>query len=160
LWIKFFFIIIPFSFWIVCVFTFQRLFPFLVLLSFIPPPSTSVRMFPLSDTHSHLNTLAFPYTGERSIHRTKGFSSYWCQTMPSSATYAAGAMHPSMCTLWLVVLSSKALEIMAGWYCCSSYVVVPTLFFRAFSPFSNYSIGVPMLSLMVSCKHLFLKKIY
>ena len=27
----------------------------------------------------------------------------WCPTSPSSATYAAGVMGPSMCILWLVV---------------------------------------------------------
>jgi len=54
-------------------------------------------------THSHPKTLAFPYTGEKSLHRNKGFSSYWCQTMPSSARYASGAMGPFMYTLWLVL---------------------------------------------------------
>jgi len=44
-----------------------------------------------------------PYTGGYSLGRTKGFSSHWCPTRPSSATYAAGAMGPSMCTLWMVV---------------------------------------------------------
>jgi hypothetical protein len=48
-------------------------------------------------THSHLS---FPYTGVLSLHRIKGLSSHWCQIRP--ATYAAGAMGPSMCTLWLV----------------------------------------------------------
>jgi hypothetical protein len=38
-----------------------------------------------------------------SLHRTKGLSSHWCLTRPSSATCAAGAMSPTMCTLWLVV---------------------------------------------------------
>ena len=28
---------------------------------------------------------------------------HWCLTRPSSATYAAGAMGPFMCTLWLLV---------------------------------------------------------
>jgi hypothetical protein len=31
-----------------------------------------------------------------SLHRTKGISSHWCLTMLSSATYAAGAMGPSI----------------------------------------------------------------
>jgi hypothetical protein len=38
-----------------------------------------------------------------SLHKTKNLSSHWCLTRPSSATYAAGAMGPSVCTLWLVV---------------------------------------------------------
>jgi hypothetical protein len=54
-------------------------------------------------THSCFLVLAFPYTGASSLHRTKDFSSHWCLRGPSSATYAAGAMGPSMCTLWLVV---------------------------------------------------------
>lgn len=41
-----------------------------------PPPPASVRMLPLPLTHYHLNTLAFPYTGASSLHRTEGFSSY------------------------------------------------------------------------------------
>jgi len=48
----------------------------------------------------------------------------WCQTRPSSATYAAGGTGPSMCTLWLVVLSLGDLRgSLVGWYCCSSYGV-------------------------------------
>jgi hypothetical protein len=35
--------------------------------------------------------------------QTKGLSSLWCLTRPSSATYAARALSPSMCTLWMVV---------------------------------------------------------
>jgi len=60
-----------------------------------------MRVFPQSPTHSCLPTLAFPYTGASSLGRTKGFSSHWCPTKPSSATYAAGATGCSMCTLWL-----------------------------------------------------------
>jgi len=37
------------------------------------------------------------------LGRTKGFSSHWCTTRPSSATYAARALVLSMCTLWMVV---------------------------------------------------------
>jgi hypothetical protein len=39
--------------------------------------------------------------------RPKGLSSYWCPTNPSSATYSARAVGPSMCTLWLVVQSPE-----------------------------------------------------
>jgi hypothetical protein len=42
------------------------------------------------------------------LYRTKGLSSYLCPTEPSTATYATGAMDPSMCTLWLVVQSLGA----------------------------------------------------
>jgi hypothetical protein len=57
---------------------------------FLPPPA-SLRVLTHPPTHSHLTALAFPYTGESSLHRTKGFSSNWCQTMPPSATYVSGA---------------------------------------------------------------------
>ena len=39
-------------------------------------PPISIRVLPLSPTLSHFTTLAFPYTGESSLHRTKGLSSY------------------------------------------------------------------------------------
>jgi hypothetical protein len=44
-----------------------------------------IRVLPYLLTNSHLRALALPYP------------------VPSSATYAAGAMGLSMCTLWLVV---------------------------------------------------------
>jgi len=51
-------------------------------------------MLPFPLTHSNFNALTWPYIGETSLHRTKGFSSYWCWIMPSSATYVAGVMGP------------------------------------------------------------------
>jgi hypothetical protein len=39
-----------------------------------------------------------------------------------------------------------------GWYCCSSYEITNP--FSFFCPFSNSSIGDPVLSPMVGCKHL------
>jgi len=93
------------------------LFPFSHILS---PFLCFCKVLPFWPTHSHLNTLAFPYTRETNPHRTKGFSFYCCQTMPSSAIYVPGVMGPSMCTHWLVVQSLGAL---VGWYCCSSYGV-------------------------------------
>jgi hypothetical protein len=44
--------------------------------------------------------LVFPYTGALSLQKIKGLYSHWCHIKPPSATYAAGAMGPSMCTLW------------------------------------------------------------
>jgi hypothetical protein len=41
---------------------------------------------------------------------------------------------------------------LVGWYCCSSYGVANP--FSSFSPSSNSSTGVPVLSPMVSCEHL------
>ena len=51
-----------------------------------PPPAHQ-------PTHSRFPVLAFPYTRESSLHRTKGLSSHWCLTRPSSASYAAEARH-------------------------------------------------------------------
>ena len=46
--------------------------------------------------NSFLITLPFPYAGSLRLHRTKDLPSLW-QIRPSSATYAAGAIGPSMC---------------------------------------------------------------
>ena len=42
----------------------------------IPPPSASMRVLPHPPTHSCLPTLAFPYTGASSLHRTKDLPSH------------------------------------------------------------------------------------
>jgi hypothetical protein len=55
-----------------------------------------------------------------------------------------------MCTLWLMVHSLGALGDLVGWYCSSYEVANP---FSSFSPFSNSSIGDPMLSRIVGCEH-------
>ena len=60
----------------------------------LPPPASEGAPSP---THQFpLPALTFPYTGAPSSHRIKGLSSHWCLTRPSSATYAAGAMGPSL----------------------------------------------------------------
>jgi len=56
-------------------------------------PSPSIRVFPFPK-HSPPNIPL--HWGVSSLGRTKGFSSHWCPTKPSSATYAAGAMGLSM----------------------------------------------------------------
>jgi hypothetical protein len=60
-------------------------------------------VLPYPSTHSCLLALAFPYTGVLNTLRHKGLFSHRCPTRPSSVTYAASAMGPSMCILWLVV---------------------------------------------------------
>ena len=60
----------------------------LFLLGCFPPPS-----------YSCLPALAFQYTGASGLHATKGLSSNWCLTRPSSSTYAVGAMCLFMCIL-------------------------------------------------------------
>jgi hypothetical protein len=52
----------------------------------IPPPPTFMRVYP--HTHTYIPALASSYTGASSLHRTKGLSSHWCLTSPSSSTYA------------------------------------------------------------------------
>jgi len=66
----------------------------------LPPPPASMRVLLHPPTHSCLTMLAFPYTGETSLHRTKDLPSHWCLTRLSSATYAAEAMGPSMYILF------------------------------------------------------------
>ena len=90
-----------FSFQIFSLLTFQMLSPFLVSspeISLALPPT-----FPHQHCYPHFLVLAFLYHGTSRLHRTKGLSSHWCPTRPPSAIYAAGAMGPSMCNLWLVV---------------------------------------------------------
>ena len=139
--------------WIFHLFTFQMLSPFLVSFLQLPYPilplPASIRVFPQPLTHSYLAALAFPYTRALSLHRTKGFSSHRCKTRPSSTTYAAGAVGPSMYNLWLVVYSLRALGCLIGWYCCSTYGVANP--FNSFSHCPNLSTGVTMLSSMFGC---------
>ena len=93
-----------------------------------------------SPTYSHLTALVSPYSGASSLHRNKGFPSYWCKIRPSSATCLSGAMAPSMHTLWLVALSLGALGDPVSWYCSFRGVAVP---FSSFSPSPSPSIVVP-----------------
>jgi len=58
-----------------------------------------------------------------------------------------GSLHVCSLVGGLVPRSSG----MSGWYCCSSYGVANP--FSSFSPFNNSSIGDPVLSSMVGCKH-------
>jgi hypothetical protein len=77
-------------------FTFQMLSPFPVS-PHSPPisfslPSASVRVLSHLPTHSWLSTLAFPYLGSSSLHRTKGLPFQWCQIRQFSATYPTAVM--------------------------------------------------------------------
>lgn len=72
--------------------------PLFLLSHTLSPSLASVKMLPLPP-----KCPGILLTGEVRLHRTKGFSSYKCQTMPSSVTYVAGAMGPSMSTHLLVV---------------------------------------------------------
>jgi hypothetical protein len=92
--------------WIFYLYTFKMLSPLSVSPLNPPIPSStpvSMRVLLYPPTHSHLTALAFPYTVALGLQRNNALPSHWCPTRPSSATYAAGAMGPSMHTLWLVL---------------------------------------------------------
>ena len=69
----------------------------------IPPQLCLKKGASQATHHSLLIPLASPFTGATSLHRTKCLPSNGCKIKPSCATYAAGAMDPSMCALWLVI---------------------------------------------------------
>jgi hypothetical protein len=55
----------------------------------IPKVPYTLSPFPAPQpTHSHFLTLAFPCTGAYDLPNTKGLSSHWWPTRPSSATNA------------------------------------------------------------------------
>jgi hypothetical protein len=120
-------------------------------LSHSPSPA-SMRVLLHPSTHSCLPALAFPYTGASNFLRTKGCSFHLCPTRPSSATYAAGAMGPSMCTIWLVVQSPRAPRGFGWLTLLLPHGAANPL--SSFSPFFNSSIGDPALRPMVGCEHL------
>jgi hypothetical protein len=86
---------------------------------------------------------------------TKGLSSHWCQTRLSSATYVAGVMGPSMCTLW-VGGSVPGSSGVSGWLILLFLVwgCKPLQLLESLSPLSNSSTGIPVLSPMVGCESL------
>ena len=97
-----------------------------------------------------------PTTGASSLHRTKGIPSHWCQISQSCASYAAGAMAPSMCThmgCWFTLVGGLIPGSSQG----SGWLIL-LFFLWLVNPFSSFSpsssIGVPVLSPMVGCKHL------
>jgi len=133
-------IFLPNSFyWIFYVFTFQMLSPF-------PPFVSTLPLLLWRYSHSHLNTLFQAFTGPRA-------------SLPIDDRQCHPWQHRLLepwvppCVLFSWGFSPWELwgGGLVGWYCCSSYGVANP--FSSFSPFSNSSTGVPMPSLMVSCKH-------
>ena len=121
-------------------FTFQKLSP-----SPVPPPNL-LSHHPHPPNHSTFH----PRIPHRSF---TDISSHWCLTRPSSATYVAGTMGPSMCTIWLVVYSLGALGVLFGSHCCSSYGAASS--FRCLGPLSTFSSGDPVLSpITIGWQHL------
>jgi hypothetical protein len=108
----------------------------------IPPPPASMRVLPYPPTHSFLPTLAFPYIGASSLHRTNGLSSHW-QGCSLLHMWLEPWVNPYVIFDWW--FSPWDLGVgagLVGWYCCSSYGVANP--FSSFSPFSNSSIGDPV----------------
>jgi hypothetical protein len=58
-----------------------------------------MRVFTHLPIHSCLSSLAFPYPGSSSLHRTKGLLSKWYQIRQSSATYPPGYIGTSYMTV-------------------------------------------------------------
>jgi len=114
------------------------------------PLSLPLPLWGCSPTHSCLSTLAFSYPGSSSFHRTKELPSQWCQRRQSSATYPVGVtcVHFGWCLVpesfgvsdWLILL----------------FFLWVTHPFGFYSPCPNFSIGVPVLSLMFDCVYLHL----
>lgn len=124
------------------------LFRFQVLLHFqvshpltpypIPPPSSSMRVFFLLNTHPILlHSLDFLEHWGFSLGRIKCFSSHWCPTKPFSATYVAGYMGRSMCTLWVLV---QYLGTPVGGHISSYGVACPFSYFNTFSTSSKWDL--------------------
>jgi len=119
------------SFFFIGYFMYLHLLCYVIPLPSFPLSSLSSPCF-YEDTPPPSHPLPPQHPGEMILHRTKGFSSYWCQTIPSPATYMVEATGPSMCALWLVVYSLGTLGGgLVRWYCCSSYGVT--------NPFSFFS---------------------
>jgi hypothetical protein len=87
-------------------------------------------------THSHFLSVAFPCTGTYDLCKTKGLSSQWWLTSPSSAKYAARDISSG------VLVSS---------YCCSSYSIADP--FSSLGTFSSSSIGGPVFHPIDDCEH-------
>jgi hypothetical protein len=94
-------------YWIFSLSIFQMLFSFLVSSLetpySIPSPPTSMRVFAHPPSHPLPPPLpVIPLHWGIKPSQDQG-SSQSCPIMPSSASYATGAVDPSMCTLWLVL---------------------------------------------------------
>jgi hypothetical protein len=78
----------------------------------LPPPPASVRVLPPTPASLpwHSPTLGHrTFIGPKTSAPIDDLEGYICGCYISSATYVAGAMGLSMCTLWLVVYSMGAL---------------------------------------------------
>jgi hypothetical protein len=97
--------VLLFNFFLIIFFIYiSNVIPFLVLPL---PEITYATPLPLllwgcSLAHPHLASLEFPYTGHQAFTEQRASPPIDAPTRPSSATYVAEAMGPSMCIPWLV----------------------------------------------------------
>jgi hypothetical protein len=117
----------------------------------ILPPPASVRVLPHPSTHFCLPALAFPYTGESNLHRTKGLSPI--DANKAILCYICGWSHGSLHVYSLVGGLVPGSSGGSGWFILLFFLWVANPF-NSFSPFSNSSIGDPMLGPMLGCEHL------
>ena len=117
-------------YWLFYLFTIQRLVPSWFPLHKSSTPSSlqlaSIRVFSYPPTHplpSHCPRIPLPWGIKTSQDQGLPLPLMLCKALPlpSSATYAGGAMGPSVCIFWLVVQSLGALGDLVSSYCCSSY---------------------------------------
>jgi hypothetical protein len=117
-------------------------------LSIPHTPLSSMRVFPYPATPASHPSI--PLNWAPSLHSTKGHLLPLMWERTSSATHAAGAMGPSMSTLWWW-FSPWEFWGLVDRYFCSSYMVANH--FISFSLFTNYFIDNPMLSSMFGCEN-------
>jgi hypothetical protein len=138
---------------LVVLFTFQMLSLFQVLHLKTPIRPLSLLLWGCSPMHPPtLASLPWYCTtlGHQTFTKPRTSPPIDAQQVSSSATYVAGAMDSSTCTLWLVVYSLGALRSLVDWYFSSYGVANP---FSSFSPYCNSFIGDLMLSPIVGWEH-------
>jgi hypothetical protein len=132
----------PFFYWIFSLFTFQMLSPFSISPPQppypMPPPPASMRVFPHLPTHP----LSSPHPGIP-LHwgiKLSQDQGPLLPLMPDKAIFCY------ICDFSYVLFGwwFSSWELWRVCYCCSSYKASDLL--SSFSPFSNSSIGVPVLS--------------
>jgi hypothetical protein len=93
---------------------------FFIYISNVIPPKAPIPPSPPpahQPTHSHFLSWYSP-TLEHRVSRTKGLSSHWCLTRPSSATYTAGAMVPP-CVLFGWQFGPTHVFLLINFFKCS-----------------------------------------
>ena len=115
-----------------------------------PPPAASVRIFPHPPTPASLPWHSailghWAFTGPRASPPIDVCQGHPLQHMPLGPWVPPGVLFGRWFSSW------KLWGGLVGWYFCSSYGVAKS--FSSICPFFNSSIGEPLLSPMVGCKH-------